>query len=48
MNKITIGEVKNNVGDFCKANNIHRQNVNLCLAGKQKSTKGFTIFKDNI
>ena len=34
-----------NVTDFCKNNNLHRQNVNLCLNGKQKSTKGFKFYK---
>lgn len=33
------------MGDFCKKNNLHRQNVTLCLAGKQKSTKGFKFYK---
>lgn len=35
-----------NVTDFCKKYNLHRQNVNLCLAGKQKQTKGFRFYKE--
>lgn len=34
-----------NVTEFCKNNNLHRQNVNLCLINKQKSTKGFKFYK---
>lgn len=39
-------ELITHVGDFCKEHNLHRQNVNLCLTGKQKSTKGFTFLKE--
>lgn len=35
-----------NVTDFCKKHGLHRQNVNLCLSGKQKSTKGFRFYKE--
>lgn len=35
-----------NVGAFCAMHNLHRQNVNLCLSGKQKATKGFTFYKE--
>ena len=35
-----------NVTDFCKTYGLHRQNVNLCLAGKQKETKGFKFYKE--
>ena len=35
-----------NVTDFCKTYNLHRQNVNLCLAGKQNTTKGFRFYKE--
>ena len=35
------------VTDFCKEHNLHRQNVNLCLAGKQRSSKGFRFYKGN-
>lgn len=34
------------VTDFCKKHGLHRQNVNLCLAGKQKATKGFQFYKE--
>ena len=34
------------ISDFCKKHNLHRQNVNLCLSGKQKSTKGFKFYKE--
>lgn len=37
-----------NVSDFCRLHNLHRQNVNLCLAGKQKSTKGFRFYKEDV
>lgn len=33
------------VSDFCKQNGLHRQNVNLCLSGKQKQTKGFAFYR---
>ena len=39
-------ELITNVTDFCKKNNLHRQNVNLCLAGKQSSTKGYRFYKE--
>lgn len=39
-------ELITNVTDFCKNNNLHRQNVNLCLAGKRSSTKGFKFYKE--
>ena len=35
-----------NVSDFCKLHGLHRQNVNLCLSGKQKQTKGFQFYKE--
>lgn len=35
-----------NVSDFCKTYGLHRQNVNLCLSGKQKTTKGFKFYKE--
>lgn len=35
-----------NVTDFCKNNGLHRQNVNLCLCGKQSATKGFKFYKE--
>lgn len=35
-----------NMTEFCKTHNLHRQNVNLCLAGKQNSTKGFKFYKE--
>lgn len=35
-----------NISDFCKTYNLHRQNVTLCLSGKQKSTKGFKFYKE--
>lgn len=35
-----------NVTDFCKTYNLHRQNVNLCLAGKQVATKEFRFYKE--
>ena len=35
-----------NVSDFCKTYGLHRQNVNLCLCGKQKSSKGFKFYKE--
>lgn len=35
-----------NISDFCKTYNLHRQNVTLCLNGKQKSTKGFKFYKE--
>lgn len=35
-----------NITDFCKTYNLHRQNVNLCLYGKQKSTKGYRFYKE--
>lgn len=34
------------VSNFCKEYNLHRQNVNLCLEGKQKATKGFKFYKE--
>lgn len=34
------------VTNFCKQHGLHRQNVNLCLSGKQKSTKGFKFYKE--
>lgn len=34
------------VTNFCKNNGLHRQNVNLCLAGKQSQTKGFVFYKE--
>lgn len=34
------------VTDFCIQHGLHRQNVNLCLSGKQKSTKGFRFYKE--
>lgn len=35
-----------NLSNFCKTHNLHRQNVNLCLAGKQKTSKGFKFYKE--
>lgn len=35
-----------NISDFCKTYNLHRQNVTLCLNGKQKSTKNFKFYKE--
>lgn len=35
-----------NVTRFCKKNGLHRQNVNLCLAGKQSTTKGFRFYRE--
>ena len=34
------------VTDFCKTHGLHRQNVNLCLSGKQRETKGFKFYKE--
>jgi hypothetical protein len=34
------------VTDFCKTYGLHKQNVNLCLAGEQCSTKGFKFYKE--
>ena len=34
-----------NMTEFCNKYNLHRQNVNLCLTGKQKSTKGFRFIR---
>ena len=34
------------VTNFCKQHGLLRQNVNLCLSGKQKSTKGFKFYKE--
>lgn len=35
-----------NVTDFCKTNNLWRQNVNKCLIGEQSATKGFKFYKE--
>lgn len=34
-----------NISDFCKQHNLHRANVTNCLAGKQKTSKGFRFYK---
>jgi len=34
------------VSDFCKQYGLHRQNVNNCLCGKQKESKGFKFYKE--
>lgn len=39
-------ELITNVTDFCKEHGLHRQNVNLCLKGKQKSSKGFKFYRE--
>lgn len=39
-------ELITNVSDFCRTYGLHRQNVNLCLAGKQTATKGFRFYKE--
>ena len=35
-----------NLSEFCKTHSIHRQNANLCLSGKQRSTKGFRFYRE--
>lgn len=35
-----------NLTDFCKKHNLHRQNVNLCLVGKQRASKGFKFYRE--
>lgn len=39
-------ELITNVTEFCKKYSLHRQNVNLCLKGKQASSKGFRFYKE--
>lgn len=39
-------ELIQNVSDFCKTHNLHRQNVNLCLQGKQNGSNGFKFYKE--
>ena len=34
------------VTDFCKKHNLHRTNVEACLEGKQKTSKGFKFYRE--
>lgn len=34
------------VTDFCKEHNLHRSNVEACLEGRQKTSKGFKFYRE--
>ena len=36
-----------NLSEFCKLHNLHRQNAQGCLNGKQKQTKGYKFYYKN-